>query len=229
MATQLTDMKITSVDLVEAGANQQANIEIVKGKDMSENFTTEALDSLIEKKIKEILKTEEVETVETEVEEVQEVETEVTEPQEESTEVEKAIKDANSEIIKMAQTIDLVKAQNAELNKQLDLYKFEKIAKKYEPIGHNPEELAKTLYMYDALGKDPYNLYVKELDRLLELQEQSGIFKEYGVRTSGDSSQLTELFKGYETEGIPNAQWYEKAAIEHPELLNEYDRAYRGK
>lgn len=224
MANRLTDMEITSVDLVEAGANQKANIEIVKGKAMTEQFNEEMISQIIEKKLQELLKANE-EATETVEETVETVETEVEDVA--SEDVEKSAV-TNAYILKMAEKIDIVKAENAELKKKLEMRDYEEIAKKYEVTGHNPKELAQKLYKAKNTGNEFYDFYVAELDNALAIQEQSGIFKEIGTSRENEQGSLKTVFKGYEDAGISSLEWYEKAASEYPELLEEYDRMYRG-
>lgn len=98
------------------------------------------------------------------------------EDDEEKAEMKKALDDARYEIhqIKKAREID----------------KLTQIAKKYEPLGKNPEELAEKLYTVRSASDDAYNEVCKALDDQLEMQERSGIFKEFGSNRSGATNEL---------------------------------------
>lgn len=94
----------------------------------------------------------------------------------EKTEMKKALDDARYEI--------------SQIKKAREIDKLTQIAKKYEPLGKNPEELAEKLYTVRSASDDAYNEVCKALDDQLELQERSGIFKEFGSNRSGATNEL---------------------------------------
>lgn len=98
------------------------------------------------------------------------------EDDEEKAEMKKALDDARYEI--------------SQIKKAREIDKLTQIAKKYEPLGKNPEELAEKLYTVRSASDDAYNEVCKALDDQLELQERSGIFKEFGSNRSGATNEL---------------------------------------
>lgn len=220
MPNLLKNMQITSIDLVEQGANQEADIQIVKGKDKD---MTEELKEQVVELVKNLLNEQKEEDVVEEVEET--LETEEVEDVEKSidTDVLKSLESKLS-IIQKA-NIELSK-KNEELAKKLELSELTDFAKKYEPLGKDATELAKKLYEYKRVNEAFYKDYVTELDNSLSLQENSSIFKEYGTAMEGDStSDLDEILKNYDMSDIKS---YERIAIEHPELFAKYDSLYKG-
>ena len=251
MPNKLKDLTITSVDLVEAGANQKANIQIVKGKDneMPQNTETsvdlnqlaKSIADLVSSQIDELLKSnsdnsEVIENTQENSEVIPE-ESEVIEETSEVTEDDVA-KAANAEEVKKLIELNLasirkenseIRKQNDELKKSLELVQYEQIAKKYEAIGENPKELANKLYKYKQAGDDFYTDYISILDKSLSVQNETGVFKEFGTsKTNDNGSQIDTVIKSYIEKGLTEFEAYEKAALDHPELLREYDESYRG-
>ena len=244
MPNKLKDLTITSVDLVEAGANQKANIQIVKGKDneMPQNTETsvdlnqlaKSIADLVSSQIDELLKSN---SDNSEVIENTQENSEVIEETSEVTEDDVA-KAANAEEVKKLIELNLasirkenseIRKQNDELKKSLELVQYEQIAKKYEAIGENPKELANKLYKYKQAGDDFYTDYISILDKSLSVQNVTGVFKEFGTsKTNDNGSQIDTVIKSYIEKGLTEFEAYEKAALDHPELLREYDESYRG-
>lgn len=260
MATRLKDMNITSVDLVEQGANQEAHITLLKSMEKMEANTVK---EILKKSIEELQKTDaynyskfdldsadlekassdnlqacvddiaeqllkEAETEEV-VEEVQEPE-EVSETEEEEPMEKELVKSYEAEITELKKNFTTLEKSYEALQKQLDLKDLEEVAKKYEVIGHNTEELAKTLYDLKTTSEDAYSTYLKALDETVNIQEQSGLFKEYGSNLSYTSSSEETVVKGI-LESNPNMtkeQAVRKAVLDNPELLEEYDEEYFG-
>lgn len=69
----------------------------------------------------------------------------------------------------------------AELRKSLELKTLEEIAHKYDIIGKSAPDLAEKLYELKKAGEQHYNDYVALLDEQVEMQQNSGIFKEFGT------------------------------------------------
>lgn len=247
MATKLKNMKITSVDLVEAGANQKADINFFKGR--GEEMATENEQMMksiqcLNEKLDALLKS----TSESEVSENSEItpensgiipeEPEVIEEIPEETpemEVEKSADISDVKKLIDVQLSDIrkeneqIRKENAQLKKTIELSKYEQIAKKYEVIGENPKELAQTLYDYQQAGGDFYQNYISILDKAYDIQNNSDVFKEFGSSRSNDeNSRVDSVIKSYTENGLSEYEAYAKAAIEHPELMAEYDELYRG-
>lgn len=78
----------------------------------------------------------------------------------------------------------------AELRKSMAIQEMTGIAKKYEIIGKNAEELGAKLYELKKAGEQHYNDFVALLDEQVKMQESSGLFKEYGTSRTGTHSDL---------------------------------------
>lgn len=78
----------------------------------------------------------------------------------------------------------------AELRKSMEIKEMTSIAKKYEIIGKNAEELGAKLYELKKAGEQHYNDFVALLDEQVKMQESTGLFKEYGTSRSGTPTDL---------------------------------------
>lgn len=116
------------------------------------------------------------------------------------------------------------------IKKQVELTEMVSIAKKYEPLGYKPDELAEKLMSFKTADEDIYKTYVKALDETLEMQDASGIFKEFGTCRGSDGNKVEEIVKAFieKTPDITREQAIMKAFEEHPELAAEYDKEYFG-
>lgn len=116
------------------------------------------------------------------------------------------------------------------IKKQVQLTEMVSIAKKYEPLGYKPDALAEKLMNFKAADEDIYKTYIKALDETLEMQDASGIFKEFGTSRGSDGNKVEEIAKAFieKTPDITREQAIMKAFEEHPELAAEYDKEYFG-
>lgn len=116
------------------------------------------------------------------------------------------------------------------IKKQVQLTEMVSIAKKYEPLGYKPDALAEKLMSFKMADEDIYKTYVKALDETLEMQDASGIFKEFGTSRGSDGNKVEEIAKALieKTPDITREQAILKAFEEHPELAAEYDKEYFG-
>lgn len=116
------------------------------------------------------------------------------------------------------------------IKKQVQLTEMVSIAKKYEPLGYKPDALAEKLMSFKTADEDIYKTYVKALDETLEMQDASGIFKEFGTCRGSDGNKVEEIAKAFieKTPDITREQAIMKAFEEHPELAAEYDKEYFG-
>ena len=123
------------------------------------------------------------------------------------------------------------------LEKSLAMNEMTEIAKKYAPLGEKEEELAKTLYEMKKSNEANYNAYIAILDKSLGMVEKSGIFSEIGKSTGAYGAAggpvekaealAAEIMKS-NTE-ITYEQAIAKAWTDHPELVAEYDKEYKGR
>lgn len=93
------------------------------------------------------------------------------------------------EVKKALEEAETAKQELEELKKSLELKEFENIAKQYEVIGKNTEELAAKLYALKKSDEQSYHDYIAMLNEMVEMTQASGIFKEYGSSRTGAGSQ----------------------------------------
>lgn len=93
------------------------------------------------------------------------------------------------EVKKALKEAETAKQELEKLKKSLELKEFESIAKQYEVIGKNTEELATKLYDLKKSNEQAYSDYIAMLDEMLAMTEASGIFKEYGSSRAGAGSK----------------------------------------
>ena len=107
------------------------------------------------------------------------------------------------------------------------------VAKRYTIIGKKPEELAQVLKGLKAAGGTAYADMIAVLDSAVQTVEKSGVFGEIGKRgnggTSGDDAwgkievAAQEIVKS--NTGMTYAQAIDKACIDHPDLLEAYEKS----
>jgi hypothetical protein len=97
--------------------------------------------------------------------------------------VEKSEPEIHPEVKKALNELD-------ELKKSIEMERMTEVAKKYEIIGKKADELAPKLYELKKSGDAQYNDYVAVLDEMVQMQETSGVFKEYGSSRSGSGADL---------------------------------------
>ncbi len=98
-------------------------------------------------------------------------------------------KGLHPEVKKALQEAETAKKELQELKKSLELKEFEGIAKQYEVIGKNTEELAPKLYELKKSNEQAYDDYIATLNEMVEMTQASDIFKEYGSSRAGTGSQ----------------------------------------
>lgn len=122
------------------------------------------------------------------------------------------------------------------LTKGIEMRELEELAKKYEPLGEKPEELAKTLYDMKQQGDNVYKEYVSVLDKSLNAINKSGLFGEigksayYGGVAKSDAEGKIEAIANEIAKSDPTLtkqQALAKAWEQHPELALEYENSRR--
>ena len=105
------------------------------------------------------------------------------------------------------------------------------VAKNYEILGKDPEELAKTLEGLKAAGGTAYNDMISTLDAAVSMINNSGVFGEIGKRgvagTNG-ADAVTKIKKIAEDiqKADPSMSYavaMDTAWAQHPELVDEYE------
>lgn len=137
---------------------------------------------------------------------------------------------------------EIIKKQNEQLEalqKRFEMQDLVAFAKKYEGIGENAEELAKTLYEMKSAGDEVYKSYVATLDKTLDLYKKTGLFgeigKSYGAPVSGNiaksdaEAKIDALAEGImkADPNVSRVQAVAKAWEDHPELASEYEASRR--
>lgn len=111
------------------------------------------------------------------------------------------------------------------------------VAKKYEALGENPEELAIRLYEVKKAGDKVYDTCIATLDRALEAVKKSDsvLFGEIGKSNhnynavTGTVAKAEEIAKGMMADGkMTYQQAMAKAWEQNPDLAAEYQKEYEG-
>lgn len=132
---------------------------------------------------------------------------------------------------------ELAKRQSeeiAELKKSLEMEHLTAFAKKYEVLGKKADELAAKLYEMKKAGGSAYDEYVALLDESVSVMETSGMFREIGKNTQGSAGaaqsiqiKAAELSKS-SAGGMTSPDAIIKAFEENPELAAQYEAEYMG-
>ena len=237
--TELKDIEVREVSLVDAGANPEANILFFKRKQEEESMakketTTEVvkqeeLKSDVADKAEDVSKAAEMAASKVVTEK------ENTELKKRVAELEKALaeRDAADKAAVEKAAADKAAADNAalvetleRLNKRLEteIAKREdnelmKVAAKYEIIGENADNTFKLLK--SLKGTENYDLLIGTFDKVLAQVEKSGTFNEIGK--SGYNSQAVSIEKfaaqiRAADPSLTERQALDKAFQEHPNL-----------
>lgn len=123
----------------------------------------------------------------------------------------------------------------AALTKSIEMKELTDVAKKYEPLGKNADELAGTLYEMKKSSQASYDAYLAVLDQNLDLVNKSGLFEEIGKsnHTPAGGSTVAKI-EAIATElqksdvSLDRVGAIAKAWEQHPELVAQYDNEYMG-
>lgn len=108
------------------------------------------------------------------------------------------------------------------------------VAKRYAIIGKKPEELAPVLKGLKAAGGTAYADMIAVLDSAVQAVEASGVFGEIGKRGAANTpddawgkieAAAQEIAKS--NTGLSYAQAIDKACMEHPDLVEAYEKSRR--
>ena len=148
----------------------------------------------------------------------------------ESTELHPEVAKALDEFREISKQRD---AEVAELKKNLEIEKLKTVAKKYEVLGKNSDDLATKLYDLKKAGGTVYDDYVALLDENVETVTKSGLFGEIGSNQQGSmgtaqSLQTKAAEIGKSAGGMSSAEAIVKAFEDNPELAAQYDAEYKG-
>ncbi len=219
MAKKLKNVLVNSVDLCKQGANQRAFICLKKSMEGKENMSdlkTSIIQNVCKElniTIEDVCKAlgfsiQEQETQEQKIKKAMETslisvlkdESKTTEQKEEL--LQKSVNEFYSTVYDFAKEEQEQESEEMNINKMteddkvieklkksLELKEFENIAKQYETIGKNTEELAAKLYDLKKSNEQAYSDYIAMLDEMVEMTQASGIFKEYGSSRAGAGSK----------------------------------------
>ena len=219
MAKKLKNVLVNSVDLCKQGANQRAFICLKKsmqGKENMSDLKTSIIQNVCKElniTIEDVCKAlgfsiQEQETQEQKIKKAMETslisvlkdESKTTEQKEEL--LQKSVNEFYSTVYDFAKEEQEQESEEMNINKMteddkvieklkksLELKEFENIAKQYEVIGKNTEELAAKLYDLKKSNEQAYSDYIAMLDEMVEMTQASGIFKEYGSSRAGAGSK----------------------------------------
>jgi predicted nucleic acid-binding Zn-ribbon protein len=243
MPTKLKNLRITSTDLVDAGANPDAHIRLFKRAETARNDVMEGLNNMdvtANETANETAKNDSIAKRDDALQEkgtINKMETvQKADTAEMATEKEQAAS-LHPEVKKaLADMEELRKAQAAEiaeLKKSLEMERLTGIAKKYEPIGKKAAELAPKLYEMKKAGGTAYDDYVALLDEHLNTVEKSGLFAEIGSnasRSGGVGKQIDSLATDITKTNthMNRSQAIIKAFEDNTEIAAQYEKEYQG-
>lgn len=258
MANELKHLLVTSVDLVDQGANPDAHICLFKRREpeieLETNQETEEISSM------EICKIDKSKLTPEELDMLAELEKKYGVPEESGsgddsnkTEQPSHLEGENEEnrLEKMAGKSELhpevqkalsdfqelTKRQNAEveaLKKSLEIERLTTFAKRYEVLGKDTSELAGKLYELKKAGGMVYDDYVALLDENVAMLEKSGLFQEIGKNTEGsvgveEMLHLKAAELAKSTAGkLGGPEAMIRAWEDNPDLAAQYEAEYRG-
>lgn len=117
------------------------------------------------------------------------------------------------------------------IKKSLELDKMTLVAKKYEILGKDPVELAKSLADIKNSSETAYTSYIEALDAHLNTVQETGVFKELGSSASGNYGKewadvekaATEIRKS--NPNLTREQAIDKACMDNPSLAQAYEKS----
>lgn len=133
--------------------------------------------------------------------------------------------------------IESLKKNIETLQKSNEMKDLLEVAKKYTILGKKEDELAETLYNMKKSSQATYDQYVSLLDESLSLVEKSGTFTEIGksgVNRGYGGGSVEAKIESIASEiqksdaSLSRLEAVNKAWEQHPELIAEYERTYRG-
>lgn len=238
MAAKLKKLSVTSVDLVDQGANPDAHICLFKRAEPMDTEKMGEENQPAQDACAHIIEREDTGTME---------ENKMT-PAENASAAEETAKSTaqdtpandglHPEVQKaLADFRELAKRQSSEieeLKKSLEIERLTAFAKKYEVLGKNAGELAAKLYEMKKTGGSAYDEYVALLDESAAVVQKSGIFGEIGKNMQGSAGaaqsiqmKAAELAKSA-AGGMASTDAVIKAFEENPELAAQYEAEYMG-
>ncbi len=239
MPNKLKNLSVTSVDLVDKGANPDSYVCLFKHRDPPDTATKTDVKTKNESKKtlgfynpeKEMLNTMTIDKTKMTPEEqatLEEFEKKYgTETNDIHPDVKKALEESNKIIKQKSDEVE-------ELKKALEIEHLTSFAKKYEPLGKKPEELAEKLYNLKKIGGTVYDDFISILDENLTQVEKSRLFSEIGSGRQGTagseesiSIKAAEIAKSGSS--ISNADAIVKAFEQNPELAAQYEKEYKSR
>lgn len=121
-----------------------------------------------------------------------------------------------------------------ELQKSIEMKEMREVAKKYVILGEKEDELAKKLYEMKE-KPDVLKSYLALLDKNLKMIEKSGMFSEIGKsgKGFGESNALAKIDNialeiQKSNPQLSKSKILMQAWKQHPELISEYENEYQG-
>lgn len=118
----------------------------------------------------------------------------------------------------------------AELETALAMKELEAVAKSYEILGKDTEELTKSLYAMKQAGAEAYAEFVGALDIAKSAKENSGMFTEIGKSRTETGYGVQNKIEAYASEiqkadpSLSRVQAIAKAWEQNPDLVKQYDK-----
>lgn len=118
----------------------------------------------------------------------------------------------------------------AELETALAMKELEAVAKSYEILGKDTEELTKSLYAMKQAGAEAYAEFVGALDIAKSAKENSGMFTEIGKSRTETGYGVKNQIEAIASEiqkadpSLSRVQAIAKAWEQNPDLVKQYDK-----
>lgn len=145
-------------------------------------------------------------------------------------EVDETVAKADETVVEQPAELQKMHDRVEELEKALAMKELEDVAKGYDILGKDTEELAKSLYAMKQAGAEAYAEFVGALDIAKSAKENSGIFTEIGKSRTETAGGIENKIEAYASEiqkadpSLSRVQAIAKAWEQNPDLVKEYDK-----
>lgn len=145
-------------------------------------------------------------------------------------EVDETVAKADETVVEQPAELQKMHDRVEELEKALAMKELEDVAKSYDILGKDTEELAKSLYAMKQAGAEAYAEFVGALDIAKSAKENSGIFTEIGKSRTETAGGIENKIEAYASEiqkadpSLSRVQAIAKAWEQNPDLVKEYDK-----
>jgi hypothetical protein len=231
MATILRKLTIRRVALVDAGANQEAFVNLFKRDgDMADKETPEAKRLAdLEKQVAELTKAKtdaDAATAKAEKDKA----AEIAKAEQGKKTAEQVAKEAGEAVTALQKQLISATDQIGKLAEEREIERFTEIAKSVPHLGPAAESVPQLRAIAKALDTKAFEAYLVKQRAIAEQLRQSNLLKEIGGNGDGDglefSAKMATLAKQFQAEDkkLTPEQAYVKALEQNPELYDAHRR-----